>query len=342
MNYWQTLSLFMVQVCLINSLSAGDLKFKFSGEGGISRLSYSIPGEETDLVARLEGTLGYAQTAPGSAWRLQARLRPEIYRGESHAFSILGSLRGGYLQNAGRFRWGVNFLSERQRVDYPFTELTFDVFQLGGQGAWLWQRHYGLAFSLDYAYRDLNARREQSLDALLASLEGFLQVSVAARLAAGVYGESFRVSGPPVLSLQGGLQRNRGWRAGPTFSLEYKRKLILSGSYRFLLHHSDLTVSPSAEHWVRLLFGKILSPRWSLFLLLDYYFRDYSLAPVADASLLYAPLNTQNHVYLKLERELSPRSDLFFRAGYFKENLIYENLTLSGWRATVGLEWGGQ
>lgn len=342
MNHWRTLSLIVIQVCAFNSLSAGDLKFKFSGEGGISRLSYTIPGEETGLVARLEGTLGYAQTVPGSSWHLQARLRPEIYRGESQSFSIAGSLKGSYAQNAGRFRWGVNFLSERQRVDHPFTDLTFDVFQLGGQGVWRWKHHYGLFFSAGYAYRDLNARREQSLDALLASLEGFLQVSAAASLTAGVYGESFRVSGPPALSLEGGSQRNRGWRGGPAISLEYKRKLVLSGAYRFLLHHSDLTVSPSSEHWVRLLFGKILSPRWSLFLLLDYYVRDYSLAPGADTSLLYAPLNTQNHVYLKLERELSPQSDLFFRAGYFKENLIYEDLTLSGWRATVGLEWGGQ
>jgi len=341
MSYWRTLSLFVVQVCVINSLSAGDLKFKFSGEGGISRLSYSIPGEETDLVARLEGTLGYSQTAPGSSWHLQARLRPEIYRGESQSFLIVGSLKGSYLQNAGRFRWGVNFLSERQRVDYPFTELTFDVFQLGGQGVWFWRPAGGLSFRLDYAYRDLNARREQSLDALLASLEGFCKISAAASLTAGVYVENFRVGGPPVLSLEGVSQRNRGWRGGPVVSLEYKRKLVLSGSYRFLLHHSDLTVSPSSEHWVRLLFGKILSPRWSLFVLLDYYFRDYSLAPGADTDLLYAPLNTQNHVYLKLARELTPRRDLFFRAGYFNENLIYQNLTFSGWRATVGLEWGG-
>lgn len=342
MSHWRTLSLIVIQVCAINSLFAGDWKFKFSGEGGISRLSYSILGEETDLVARLEGTLRYTQTAPGNAWHLQARLRPEIYRGESQAFSIVGGLKGSYLQKTGRFRWGVNFLSERQRVDYPFTELTFDVFQLGGQGVWLCRPHFGLSFGLDYAYRDLNARLEQSLDALLASLEGFLQTFSAASLSAGVYVENFHVSGPRPLTLEAVSLRNRGWRIGPGVSLEYKKKLLLSGSYRFLLHYSDLTVSPSSEHWVRLLFGKILSPRWSVFFLLDYYVRDYSLAPGADTTLLYAPLNTQNHVYLKLERELTCQSDLFFRAGYFKENLIYENLTLSGWRATVGLEWGEQ
>lgn len=94
----------------------------------------------------------------------------------------------------------------------------------------------------------------------------------------------------------------------------------------------------SNEHWIRILFGKILPGNWSIFFLLDYFFRNYSIPEDTDASLLYAPLNTENQFHLKLERELNSHTDIYLKIGYLNQNLLYNDLAFSGWQATAGLE----
>ena len=89
---------------------------------------------------------------------------------------------------------------------------------------------------------------------------------------------------------------------------------------------------------MRFVFGKILSPRWSLFMLADFYFRNNDSQPDINPNLLYTPLSNQNRFYVKLGNELNRQVDLFLKIGYINEDLVYDGLTFSGWRGTVGLE----
>lgn len=332
------LAFFLLAISFPNN-AAGDLKYKISGEGGVSRFAVSSFAEDTYFLARFEGTLRYVQSTRRNSWYIQGRLRPEIYLAESSPTAIIFNFKGAFLQRHSKFHWSVNVEAEKQRIAYGIVDITFDIFQLGGQGTWFYRPAAIFSMDINYAYRDLNSRLDHSLDVAFASVDWFPCFTLAKKISIGAYLENFHISRLQGFSAAGNEFRNRGWRYGPEFSLEYQKKFVISGNYRFLLHQSDLTSSTSYEHWVRLLLGRILSPRWSAFFLMDYFFRDYSLPKGVDSNLLYAPLNTQNNIYFKLEREMSPAADLFFRIGYLNENLVYQDLTFSGWRVTVGLEW---
>lgn len=329
----------LLTISFMNKAAAGDLKYKISGEGGVSRFAISTFAEDTYLLARFEGTLRYAQSARRNSWYIQGRLRPEIYFAESSPTAIIFNFKGAYLQRHAKFHWSVNVEAEKQRIAYDVVDITFDIFQLGGQGIWFYRPGAIFSMTINYAYRDLNSRLDHSLDAAFASVDWFPFFTLTKKISIGAYLENFHISRLQGFAITGNEFRNRGWRYGPEFSLEYQKKFVISGNYRFLLHQSDLTNATAYEHWVRLLLGRILSPKWSAFFLIDYFFRDYFLPEGVDSNLLYAPLNTQNNIYFKLEREMNPAADLFFRLGYLNENLIYQDLTFSGWRVTAGLEW---
>jgi hypothetical protein len=335
--YIFTFLIFVVLIPLYGN--AAGVNYKISTEAGTTRSAVSTFNAANYLLLRLEGLLKYSRATQSNFWFIQGRFRPEIFLGESHPTAISLSLKGSYLQRHSRFHWAVNFAVDKQKIDYQVVDVTFDFFRFGGQGIWFYRSGSIISFNLGYAYRDLNSRLEQSLDAAFATADWFLIYSLSRKISIGAYVENFRISRLRGLLEPGAPPQNRGWRFGPQFSLEFRKKFIVSGNYRFLLHQSDLTRAESYEHWVRVMFGKLLSTKWSLFFLLDYFFRDYSLAGGNDTDLLYAPLDTQNHFYLKLEREMKPQTDLFFRIGFLNENLIYQDFTFSGWRATVGVEW---
>jgi hypothetical protein len=318
---------------------AGDLSYKVSGESGATRSAVSAYAAANYLLFRLDGLLKYSGATGTNSWAIEGRLRPELFVGETNPTALSLNFKGNYLQRYSRFHWAVDYLIEKQIVDYGVVNVNFDFFRLGGQGFWFYRSGSMISFNLGYAYRDLNSRLEQSLDAAFGALDWFPVYSLSRKVAIGAYFENFRISRLRGFTGTGRQPHNRGWRFGPQFSLGYRKKIIISANYRFLLHQSDLTRAGSYEHWVRLMFGKLLSAKWSLFFLLDYFFRDYSPVISSDTELLYAPLDNQNHLYLKLEREITPQTDLFFRVGYLNENLIYRDLTFSGWRVTVGMEW---
>lgn len=338
-SHFSILTFFLFTIAFPNNAGAGNLKYKISGEAGLTRSAISTFAEGTYFLARFEGTLRYAQAGRRNSWYIQGRLRPEIYLAQSSPSAIILNFKGGYLQRHSKFHWSLNVEAEKQRIAYSTVDITFDIFQLGGQGTWFYRPGAIFSLNINYAYRDLNSRLDHSLDAVFASVDWFPLFTLAKKISIGGYLENFHISRLQGYAAAGSEFRNRGWRYGPEFSLEYQKNFVISGNYRFLLQQSELTHSTSYEHWVRLLLGKILSPKWSAFFLMDYFFRNYSLPEGVDSNLLYAPLNTQNNIYFKLEREMSPATDLFFRIGYLNENLIYHDLTFSGWRATVGLEW---
>ncbi len=315
-------------------VSAEGWSYRLAGEGGWTRFTFTRLPARTSPLLRFDARLRHRHASPGTLWFVEGLFRPEIFLTEDIPTFTRLSLQGGLLRRHRTFQWRVGLAAERQDFSY-FTE-RLGVYLGQGSGELLWQYRPAGALGLqtDFFFRKLNNRLETRLTAVVMNPTWRRAFSASTRLTVGVRWEKFRFRQLPLTA----PHENSGWRFGPEVAVSYQKRVAVSGNYRFLWHHSDITRSPSYEHWVRLLLGKILSQSWSAFFLVDYFFRNYHFPQAPPPGLVYAPLNTENRVYLKLERELSGHADLFVRMGYFSEGIIDRDETLSGWRATVGVE----
>lgn len=308
--------------------------YRLAGEGGWTRFAFTqLPARSSPLL-RLDVRLRHRHASQKTLWFVEGHFRPEIFLTEDIPTFTRFSLQGGLLRRYRTFQWRIGFAGERQ--DFSFFEDRLDVhlWQAGGEFIWQYQPAGALGLQTDFFFRQLNNRQETRLNALVMNPTWQRAFSASTRLTVGLHWEQFRFR----QLLRSVPHENSGWRFGPEVAVSYQKRVAVSGNYRFLWHHSDITRSPSYEHWVRLLLGKILSQSWSAFFLVDYFFRNYNFPQPPPPGLVYAPLNTENRVYLKLERELSGHADFFVRMGYFSEGIIDRHETLSGWRATVGVE----
>lgn len=270
---------------------------------------------------------------------MQLRFAPEFYGMQNGSSVVRLGGRAQYNQSFSKFH--INLLLNSRKYLYNNnlnSNLTFDTFQLGGNLILKLQGQRFLSFRVEYFYRDLEYSTDNQLDAAVIAGSYHKSFSRFGRIMGGAYLERFRVDNPGFVGMSGRLSENEGWRLGPEFAIEYSCRLVASLNYRFLWHQSDLVGNTSWEQWVRFLFGKMLSRRWSVFFLIDYYFRDFPSVSSDNSFLLYSPLENENRIYLNIAHDLKKNLSLFLKVGYLRDNLIFRSLSLSGLRATLGVE----
>ncbi len=314
----------------------GQLKYKLTGEGGIAQAATSVNNAQHFLLAGFEGQLKLAHSTRKYAWRLQTELQPEFFFQTVNITALVWNVKGQYFRKHRKFSWGIKTDYRLNRLMVDVLDLNYNVFLGGIQSAWFYRPGASIALNLEYAYRDVDASIENTLKAFLFSAKWLRLFTLSTKISAGIYGENFFIDG--VAAEGSNLRENNGWRFGPELTLDYKRKFVLNATYRLISHQSQILDEATFEHWIRLLFGKILSPKWSLFFLTDFYLRDNTVQADTNPNLLYSPLSNQNRFYVKLDQELTRKTDVFLKIGYTSENLVYEELTFSGWRGTVGVE----
>ncbi len=314
---------------------AQGLSYRLGAEGGWSRSAFASLVTRSSPVVRLNGDVKYAGKSRQNTWFLRARFRPDIFLTDDLPTFSRFSLQGSFLQQFRATQWRFTAAHERQQISAFSSNILIRISQIGSQASWSFRRSNALQFSLDFVHRTVNDPLDSRLNALLMRLAWQRIFASSATFSAGLYLEKFEIQrGSATFP-----EQNDGWRYGPEIGLAYKHRVVLSGNYRFLWHQSDVTTSPSYEQWIRLLFGKILSPQWSFFFLTDYFFRNYTINGGAPAALVFAPLDTENRVYLKIERDFSPAVTAFFKIGFLSENFIGTEQSLSGWRGTVGVSY---
>jgi hypothetical protein len=173
------------------------------------------------------------------------------------------------------------------------------------------------------------------MDMILLDVEIVHRIFGNAGFGYGIYTEHF------VLSNSFEDMKNEGWRIGPHINFNYLKSFLINFDYRFLFHLSEITKSPSYEHWIRFVAGKLLTEKWSVFFMTDYYFRKYTIGKNLNNPYisLYTPINEDNRIYLKLAYSLLDFLEAYVKTGYFRENL-YNNYSFDGWNFLVGLEIG--
>jgi hypothetical protein len=330
----------ILPVILIANVKANDnpLDWSFKAEGGYYRASGSSLLKQSDLISQFQGAVRYKQNENNSNWLFELKARPEFYGLDNDITILKMSGRGQYQHRFSKFHLSVALFSQKNFYLNNNIDLNFSIFKISSSLLWLYKRRTFFQFSANYFYRDLNNGFSSSLDAVSLIGKIYKSISPHGKIGIGVYAERFKIQSDISTFFRFGADQNSGWRFGPEVSFNYSRHFVININSHFLFHESDLAEDPDNEQWIQVLLGKLLSSRWSIFLLADYYLRHFPDQPDFDNQLIYLPIDNENNFYLKLEYGISKEIDLFFNLGFSKENLVYQNLNLSGFRGTVGIK----
>ena len=331
--------IFQIILILSTSIQA-QIKIGGSIETGFYKAEGTQSVEQNDLFTGLDGKLGYNYKNEKRSASIKFRVRPEFYGfyNQLNTFKLRGD--ASYLQNENTFTWGVNLADQKYNIKSNSFNLTYNTFILSGNAeSYLWGS-LPANLTVGYAYQDIGYSGEQNLDLFFGELKLFQLLNENMKLGYGLYIEKFSVTGRSSDPFTIPGKENNGWRFGPAVSYNYLGNVVINFEYRFLFHNSEYTYSSSIEHWVRLVAGKLISSRFSVFALIDYYIRNFKYKPDAEnySYLLYTTMNFDNRIFLKLSYEISNSVELYLRSGYFKENLYSNKYNYDGWNALIGID----
>ncbi len=332
----------LLSICLVsfNGLPVhAQLGLKFSGEMGPFH-GKGFGGSGNDyFTSRMDFRANYKHEDRKNIWSLRLRIRPKIY-GLTNSTSIIKySADGDYWHRTQKLSWGLSFSRERYHYGNTSLDLNFDVLQLQGTTLWTVSHNQNLLLYFKYAYRDLTSSLRNSLDALVMGGKINWSLSRYSRLGGGVYAERYTISNDINVSFDQNQLENSGWRLGPEFSYEFQKNHVFRFKYRFLHYRSELSADLNTEHSIRVLFGKILNRRWSVFLLLDTYLRDLPAFGDSLKYAVYTPLNTENNLYGKIDYRLNRQTSIFFKLEYSKDELFFQDLAFTSRQSTIGVEF---
>ena len=135
--------------------------------------------------------------------------------------------------------------------------------------------------------------------------------------------------------------KSNGWMYGPQIKIHYLKNFVIDAEYKFLLENLNHIAYPSYDHQVKLLGGIIVSKKFSFFLLVDFHFRRIKIydSTTETNPILLLPTKNENQILLKTSYRLGKRVSLYFKTGYFRENLFLDNFKFEGLNLLLGLEF---
>lgn len=326
---------------ILNIPVKGQFNYKINAESGFFKSFGSGIKNNGDVLLATEGLAAYKINENNRNVLVQLRLRPEFYGTNNDLRSLKLKASAAYYQQESNYTWGIN----TDRLLFNFkgnnTDVSYDQFLISGELSLFALENHPVVFNAGYSFQKVTSDRNQKLDMSFINACAYDIINTSLKIGYGIYLERFLVSSNQNL-VQNENSTNNGWRYGPQLKINYLKDFITSLDYEFLLHNSQLTSSLSYENQLRFVAGKILSERWSAFLLVDYYSRNFKLKNLTqnDDGLLYTAANYENRIYLKLGYDTSESLEIYLKSGYFKENISNDKYSFEGINILLGLELG--
>ena len=314
------------------------LSLRLNLEGGYyhSISQNPVASGQKDATVRLDGEIAYKYKYANNIFALKLRSRPEIY-GLNNNLKIL-KLRavGNYYSGNGTVNWGFSLIGQKNNYSGRNVNLNFQDFIFLFESLTKIDNNISLRSNLGYGYQRVSDDINQKMNLVFLDAEIIQRAFNNAKLGYGIYSERFFLNN--IYKVED--TDNKGWRLGPHLSFDYLKSFIVNFDYRYLFHISNVTQSPSFEHWIRLVAGKLIAENWSVFVLTDYYFRKYTIKKYLESPYLYlyTPINEDNRIYLKLAYSISEIVETYIKVGYFRENL-FNNYSFAGWNFLIGFEF---
>ena len=325
---------FTINMVIISLLiSFVSVKAQISYHVGVESGYYSSGGtfgDNNNLLLQLNGQLKYIHTTDKTEAKILFEGTPTFY-GTTNTLSAV-KLKGeaSYIQKFDAFNWGINLIKRNYFYNTDNYNSAIDIYYLQTNVNWRLANNVPVQSTFGLAYQDIDNDVKQKADLVFLDNKFAHRFDLYSQLNYGVYVERYVITN---------VNKNEGWRLGPQLGFNHLKSFVFKIDYRFLTHFSDITTEFSYEHWVRLLTGKLLSERWSIFLMADYNFRDIKTDP-DNSSLAYSLIDSENHVYMKIAFEPAEHIELSMNAGYFNENYFINDALLKGWNLTFGIKYG--
>lgn len=330
---------FTILFIYVLSIRAGEIHWNFGNESGIYKGQDISDEKHHSYLTRFDASLSYKVSQSRSNWSLQFRLKPEFYSSGDIFSNIKFFINGQYLKDYNRGLWSVSFDTRKFNYYKEYENFSFDIINFSGYFFYLFYNHKYLFININYLCRDISNHLDQNMDTMMGEFKILQAFSKYMNAGFGGLVEKFLINQPGSLLISESTTKNKGWRFGPEFSLEYQKKIIISFVYKFLFHQSDITENPSYQNQFRFLFSKLLSRKWSLFLLADYYLNKFSGVQEDTINLLYTPVDNANNLHVKIVYDIKKGLSIYSKLGYVKDNLIYQNFSIQGWQSLIGIKF---
>ena len=306
------------------------LKAQFYGvlqlEGGMARFKR----QNLHLLARPKLQIGQNLKKQNISFKWSVLYQPEIFTLPGSTFSQ--RLNGQFALNS-QFKnwfWGIHFRSryqsfkiESQSYDWQSSDLVLNL-NYWQKADFLWQGQIILW------YRDTQQFDRQTLNSSIVRL-GFGKFLPWITIYPNLYFEQYKIE-PRYHQ----ANNDRGQRKGLALRLEHNKKFLFSLDFKMLWHNKNGFTALKSEQQLDLLLAFWLRPKWALLIFAEYN----NLASFSNANinvLSYQPINTTNHLQIKLSHDLAINSELFFRFGYEQENLIQPIEHWQYWQFVLGV-----
>ncbi len=330
-----TLTMAAILFFILFAVSHGGERFRLqaSGEGG----AFYTNDYADNSIMRFIGNLHYSKTFSQSYFQLKMRLAPEMYD-EDPSKSVFKSKT--VLTFGGRNDTALAWQFEMSHRYYYYNlgqsgNLQYNILYLSGQTSWPRKKRASWLAQFSYFYRDISAQPYTRLDSYSAQggIGGRFRHWIFYQLK--LYAEAFTIRAATDFM---GKAQNKGTRIGPLISVHYSNDYIFNASYLLVLEDNQLNKKLMIEHSVRLVAGKYLSDRLSLFVYAKYFIRSSS-EEVVPEQLTYTPLDSENWFYAKVGYDIIKNSEIFLRFGYVNDTLPGRKEHLSGWQVLAGIHY---
>ncbi len=314
----------------------GNLESGFYNSGGNSLT------KENNSLTRLETQLSYEYNNDNASAVFQIKARPEFYGLDRDLTSFKFRGRAEYSRRESNLNWGLNISRHLNSISVANSaDIDYDIFFLQGNLTLFILDGLPINSNFGYAYQSVKSGGKQKLELVFAETKIHQVFNSYFRIGYGFYIENFAIENNLTTDTQNAEKSNKGFRFGPEAELYYLKDYIFNLRYRFLVHSSDQTAFLSYEQWIRLVTGTILFPRFSVFILVDYYLRKFEESGSSNAEfpILYTPLNQENHISFKAGYDITDKLEIYLKSSYFNEDLIYNNLSFEGWNFLIGIEF---
>ncbi|MFA8341577.1 MAG: hypothetical protein ACEPO8_01280 [Rhodothermaceae bacterium] len=324
--------LFVILIYLMPVI--GQSKYKLNFESGYLYSDIENNNSEEALLTKLELRYSYKYKRINTKFKIQPGFTSSEF--SPKALKLKGEF--SYQTNEEKFNYGFNTFYQLNNY-YENKTYQLSIMSFNTMLSLMVSKRSDVSLHLSYYKQKSEFMASQDVDRISSSLNLSYFANRNFQFNYGMFYERFFIDSESNF-LIGERNQNNGYRVGPIISINYTKNFIARLKYRYLYQKTEVFNEASIEHSVRLVTGKLLSDKWSLFVLIDYTqpVYNFELQSYTDKNLLYVSTNYENNYYLKLARKLGKKFSIYTKVGYFNESIKYLGYDFKGWNCLLGIE----
>jgi hypothetical protein len=322
----------LITLLFRHELHAGGWEWKGSAEGGYFDARGDYNTERIRYLTALSGSAKFNLVQGSNTYLLNLRLRPEWYGPQSANYMINVSGAFQYQRTWKLLELNAGVQLRRQHYHLDSGNVNLQSEQLFGIVSWPFTGEASIDVEIRYGRAEVSGESKSKIHTLtfLPGLKYFY--SRFGSLSGNALVESFKTSSNDPFSSN---KIAHGWRAGPQLIFEYSRNWLINLQYLFADRMYEKSDKHHIEQEINLVIGKNLTPKWSLFILADYYFRK---ADSTSGDPVNAQTDYENRVHAKLVYSWASNKSVYMKLAYSRNELPFQNITLSGSQIALGIE----